>query len=158
VVIHSRNRISWSPQIFVDTYKAFKKYINQNYTPKTDKYIPYFYYEAFYLGDVSHEHPLWAQNANDTRIISDYLLSQAQVQNYSKRLYSAEYKNMAYSENPNRNKQWYNASNGMLDELALHYINIKKIEAHFTKDELKSKSRYKYIYYSNFCVYCVSFN
>lgn len=117
------------PSMFVDTFNAFKKYLSQDHS-QIDKYKPYFYYESFYAGDVSHEHPLWELNSQDTEIISDYLLSQAQVENSAKRLYSDDYKKMADSSNPERHTQWVNASNRVLDELALHYINIKKLEAY----------------------------
>lgn len=120
------------PSMFVDAFNAFNKYLKQDHA-QTDKYLPYFYYEGFYAGGVSHEHPLWELGSQDTEIISDYLLSQAQVENSSKRLYSDNYKKMADSSNPERHKQWVNASNRVLNELALHYINIKKLEAYITR-------------------------
>lgn len=114
------------PKVFLDTHDAFDKFKNQNHK-HPDKYIPLFNYEGFFTGDVDHEHPLWELPNKEAELISDYLLSQAQISNSASRLYSEQYIRLANSSCPERIQQWVNASTRTLNELALHYINIKML-------------------------------
>jgi hypothetical protein len=119
------------PKIFVDAYEAFNTFKNQNHNSE-EKYIPLFNYEGFFTGDIDHSHPLWELPKNEAALISDYLLSQSQVSNSAKRLYSEDYKRLTLSKSPERIQQWINAANRMLNELALHYVNIKNLERYLS--------------------------
>jgi hypothetical protein len=119
------------PLLLVDIYQKFEKAEAQ--APSPDSYIPFVSYSVMPISELSHDHPIWSLEKEQTKWITGYLLSQAQVVKSIRELYSAPFFDLLSKAEIERRRQWVHGGYVLVEELAEHYINTislkKKLNA-----------------------------
>ncbi len=109
------------PLLLVDIYQKFAKAEVQ--PPSPDSYIPFVSYSAMPIAELSHDHPIWSLKKEQTKWITGYLLSQAQVVKSIRELYTAPFFDLLSKADIERRRQWIHGGYVLVEELAEHYIN-----------------------------------
>ena len=109
------------PLLLVDIYQKFEQAEAQ--PPSPDSYIPFVSYSAMPISELGHDHPIWSLEKEQTKWITGYLLSQAQVVKSIRELYTAPFFDLLSKADTERRRQWVHGGYVVVEELAEHYIN-----------------------------------
>lgn len=122
------------PEVLISMHNALHK-------AKTEKStFPFISYAGMPVTELDHEHPIWLLKASETSVISNYLLSQEQVEKSIKMQYSDTFMKLSESNENEKIEQWYKGAFSILSELAEHYVNTQVLKRHL---ELKHKIKFE---------------
>lgn len=96
-------------------------------------YLPIFKFSGQASGDIDHEHVAWQLNRQQSVLISEYLLSQQQIQSTIADLYTPPLFDLFSSEDFNTKKRWYLAACSLLDELLENYQYSQELKQELQK-------------------------
>jgi hypothetical protein len=114
------------PRLLLSIYDAVQKYDND------ENYIPYITYGSLQISEITHDHPIWMMGKVDTKVISDYFVTESAVKEPIDFLYSKDsaFSKYAFSELEIERKRWKDNCHTLISELADHYINTLKLNAY----------------------------
>lgn len=93
-------------------------------------YIPFLSYSGMKAGELDHSHPIWSMAKEEAKLVSDFLVSQAQVETSLNEQYSPPFFNLIKSDSYEQRHQWCAAGFVILDDLAEHYLNTLALKQH----------------------------
>lgn len=99
---------------------------------KENTYYPIITYTRL-VDNIDHAHPLWKLSAEQTQLITTYLNTKNEIHHTIKSLYSQPIYDWITADNPETKKRWIYAAQGLLDELAQHYIAIEELNKDLEK-------------------------
>lgn len=125
------------PSIFPQIHNLLHKSLNDT---SPHRYHPFIGYSGMPVSELDHDHPIWVLKESETKVISDYLLSQQQVEKSAKDQYESPFYELASSECDVKHRQWINGGFKILDEMAEHYVNTQRLKMHLMiKHSIKFK-------------------
>lgn len=92
-------------------------------------YLPIFKFSGQESGEIDHEHVAWQLDKDPSILISEYLLSQQQIQSTIADLYSSPLLDLFSSKDLPTRQRWYNAANSLMDELLENYQFTLQLKA-----------------------------
>ena len=77
--------------------------------------------------NTSHDNPLWKLKREHTKVISEYLNSEVEVQETTRMLYSSPIFDWINSNDQEQRMRWIRGAESLLDEIAKHYIRVRRL-------------------------------
>lgn len=114
-----------SPLLLVHMHQAIETAATQ--AGHDREYIPFLSYSGMPPHDLDHSHPIWSLKKETSKVISDFLVSQAQVEGSLKEQYAPPFFDLIKSDNYEHRQQWCDAGYAIIDDLAEHYLNAIKL-------------------------------
>lgn len=116
---------SSAPILLVQMQLALEEAVTQD--AHTRGYIPFLSYSSMPAGDLDHNHPIWSLPKETAKLISDFLVSQSQVETSLREQYSSPFYALIKSDSYEQRHQWCEAGFIILDDLAAHYLNTLRL-------------------------------
>lgn len=110
-----------APVLLLQMQLALEEAVTQD--AHTRGYIPFLSYSSLTTGELDHNHPIWSMEKHVAKLISDYLVSQAQIETSLKEQYGTPFYSLIKSDSYEQRHQWCAAGFIILDDLADHYLN-----------------------------------